>query len=82
MFTGLIREIGTVRALARTGGVTRLDVTAPGTAAGAAVGDSIAVDGICLTVTRLAGTGFSAEAAAETRRLTTLTTWRLSLIHI
>jgi len=76
MFTGLIREIGTLRAMVRSGGVTRLDVTAPRTAAAARVGDSIAVDGICLTVTRLAGRGFSVEAAAETRRLTTLTSWR------
>lgn len=76
MFTGLIREIGTVRALVRSGGVLRLDVAAPRTAAGAGLGDSIAVDGICLTVTRLNGGVFSVEAAAETSRLTTLKTWR------
>jgi riboflavin synthase len=76
MFTGLIREIGTVKALVRTGGVTRVDVSGPRTAAGAGVGDSIAIDGICLTVTRLNSRGFSVEAVSETIRLTTLKTWR------
>jgi len=76
VFTGLVREIGTLRRLARAGGVTRLEVEAPRTAARAAVGDSIAVDGICLTVTRLTARGFAADAAAETRRLTTLESWR------
>jgi len=76
MFTGLIREIGTIQALVRSGGVTRVEVAAPRTAAGAGVGDSIAIDGICLTVTRVSGRGFSVEAASETIRLTTLKTWR------
>jgi riboflavin synthase len=76
MFTGLIREIGTVKALVRTGGVTRVDVSGPRTAAGAGVGDSIAIDGICLTVTHLNSRGFSVEAVSETIRLTTLKTWR------
>ena len=49
MFTGLIREIGTLKRVARTGGVTRVEVRAPRTAAGARAGDSVAVDGICLT---------------------------------
>jgi riboflavin synthase len=46
MFTGLIREVGTVRSM--EGG--RLVLSAPETAAGAEIGDSIAVDGACLTV--------------------------------
>ena len=76
MFTGLVREIGTLRRAARAGGVVRLEIEGPETAARAAVGDSIAVDGICLTVTRLTRRGFTADAAAETRRLTTLAGWR------
>lgn len=76
MFTGLIREIGTVRRVARAGGGVRLEVDGPATAKNAAVGDSIAVDGICLTVTRLTSRGFAADAVAETVRLTTLKTWR------
>jgi len=76
MFTGLVREIGRLRSLAPAGGVVRLDIAAPGTAAGAAIGDSIAVDGICLTVTAVRGPVFQVEAATETRRLTTLRAWR------
>ena len=45
-------------------------------AASQASGDSIAVNGICLTVTAVVGRRFSVEAASETRRLTTLTHWR------
>ena len=76
MFTGLVREIGTVRRVSGAGGVVRLEIGGPETAACAKVGDSIAVDGICLTVTGLTRKGFTADAAAETRRLTTLATWR------
>ena len=46
MFTGIVRELGTVAAFDGS----RLVVTAPQTAAGAAVGDSVAVAGVCLTV--------------------------------
>lgn len=76
MFTGLIREIGTLQRVAPSGGVTRVEVRAPRTAAAACVGDSIAVDGICLTVTRTFAGGFAVDAAHETDRLTTLRTWR------
>jgi riboflavin synthase len=76
VFTGLIREIGTLKRVARTGGVTRVEVRAPRTAAGARAGDSVAVDGICLTVTRTFAGGFAVDAAHETGRLTTLETWR------
>ncbi len=76
MFTGLIREIGTLCAVAARGGVLRLTITAPVTADGLGVGDSVAVNGICLTAVRVEARGFTVEAAAETRRLTTLDTWR------
>lgn len=76
MFTGLIREIGTVRRIAPHGDVLAVTIAAPLTASGAALGDSIAVQGICLTVTALGKNTFTVEAAAETRRLTTLRTWR------
>jgi riboflavin synthase alpha subunit len=76
MFTGLIREIGRLRGMAPRGGVVRLDIEAPVIASTAGVGDSIAVGGICLTVTAVSGRVFSVEAAAETRRLTTLRNWR------
>jgi riboflavin synthase len=72
VFTGLIREIGTVRRVTRGS----LVVAAPRSAPGLAVGDSLAVDGICLTVTDVARDLVSMDAAAETRRVTTLASWR------
>lgn len=76
MFTGLIREIGTLRGMGSRRGVLRLDIDAPVIAGSAKLGDSIAVNGICLTVTGCRGSQFSVEAAVETRRLTTLESWR------
>ncbi len=76
MFTGLIREVGRLRGMTPGGGVVRLDIEAPATAGRAAVGDSIAVNGICLTVISKSGRVFSVEAASETKRLTTLRHWR------
>jgi len=46
MFTGIVRELGTVDAF----GGSRLVVAAPETAAGVAVGDSVSIAGVCLTV--------------------------------
>jgi riboflavin synthase len=84
MFTGLIREVGVLRAVrAAGGGVTRLDIRAPGTAPRLEVGDSVAVNGICLTVTGRSGATISVEAATETRRLTTLAGWRAGMrLHL
>lgn len=76
MFTGLIREIGTLKAVSPAGGVVRLQITAPQTARQLALGDSVAVNGICLTVVRKRGRDFNVEAVTETRRLTTLGSWR------
>jgi len=76
MFTGLIREIGKLKSKAPAGGVVRLRIEAPVLAASLGVGDSVAVNGICLTVTGIQGRIFSVEAATETMRLTTLSGWR------
>jgi len=76
MFTGLVREVGTLRAVARRGGITRLSVVAPACAPDLAPGDSLAVNGVCLTVTARAGAVVALEAVAETRRATTLAGWR------
>ena len=72
MFTGIVRERG--RIAAREGGAdgTRLVVEAPETAAGAGVGDSVAVNGCCLTVTSVADGRMSFDAVPETLRRTAL----------
>ena len=76
MFTGLIREIGTLRRLTGGSGLSRLEIRAPETARRLGEGDSLAVNGICLTVTGVRGDTVRVDAAAETRRVTTLTGWR------
>ena len=72
MFTGLIQEIGTVRALVPHGEGYALTVEMPRTAPDAALGDSIAINGACLTVTAVDGARVSMDAVAETIRRTTL----------
>ena len=71
MFTGIVEEIGTVRAIrgGRNGAV--LDIEASKVLEGTAVGDSIAVNGVCLTVTPGKG-HFTADAMPETLRRTSL----------
>ncbi len=74
MFTGLIREVGTV--VSREGGPAgvRLTIEAPSTAADAEVGDSIAIDGVCLTVVEAAGDTLAFDAVPETLARTSLET--------
>jgi riboflavin synthase len=72
MFTGIITEVGKVRSVARKGGAVAISVDAPQTAAELAVGDSVAVNGVCQTVTVVTEQAFSFEAVAETLRLTGL----------
>jgi riboflavin synthase len=77
MFTGLIEVVGSVGGLARSGGGGRLRVIVqwPDTAAPAA-GDSIAVDGACLTAVQPTPDGFEADLSPETLQRTLLGTLR------
>ena len=73
MFTGLIQHVGTLRSFAPVaGGGARLSVDVGALAAESKLGDSIAIDGCCLTVTELNGTTASFDAVPETLRRTTL----------
>jgi riboflavin synthase len=74
MFTGIVEGTGTVVALTRTGSGdgARLEVDAPWPPAELAVGDSVAVDGCCLTVVARTPGGFAADLVAETLRRTAL----------
>lgn len=70
MFTGLIQELGKIRSACRRGGGKTLDLA---TGMQALVpGESVAVDGVCLTVGRLLAGGFEAFASNETLERTTL----------
>lgn len=72
MFTGIVRERG--RVVAAEGGASglRLVVEAPETAAQAGVGDSVSIDGFCLTVVGVAEGRLTFDAVPETLRRTTL----------
>ncbi len=77
MFTGIIEEIGRVRAYRPLpGGGARLRIGCRTVLEGTKVGDSIAVDGVCLTVTELASDSFEVELQPVTLRRTALGTVR------
>ncbi len=72
MFTGIIENLGTIAALRSTGGEgRRISVDAGLDLSGSRIGDSIAVNGACLTVVELAGSRFAADVSPETMRRTT-----------
>jgi len=73
MFTGIIQAVGEIRSLEPRGGDVRLTVATGKLAMdGVVLGDSIAVNGVCLTAVSLDGPGFSADVSRETLSLTTL----------
>lgn len=72
MFTGIVETAGIVRALVHSDGAARLVVEAGDFLDGARIGDSIAVNGVCVTITRTGGPLFEADLGAETLRRTTL----------
>ena len=72
MFTGIVRELGTVESATGTAGALRLEIAAPTTAALTTPGDSVAVNGCCLTAVAVAGGVLAFDAVAETLARTTL----------
>jgi riboflavin synthase len=77
MFTGIIETTGSVAEVKTVGGDVRLTVRASALDWGQVqLGDSIATNGICLTVVENLGDGFRADVSRETLSLTTLGDWR------
>lgn len=72
MFTGIIQSLGKVKALAVRGDDAVLEIETRLTQSDTRVGDSIAVNGACLTVTSLTARGFTADVSAESLGRTTL----------
>ena len=72
MFTGIVEEIGRVKAIKRGTSSVTLAVEAPYVMQGTQVGDSIATNGVCLTVTTMSPTGFTADVMPETVNRTSL----------
>lgn len=72
MFTGLVQELGTVAAMEPHADALRLSIRAPRTVAAAELGDSIAINGVCLTVADLSGEVFCADVMQESLDRTAL----------
>jgi riboflavin synthase len=72
MFTGIIEELGKVRSIERRGEGARLVVEARTVTEGTQEGDSIAVNGVCLTAIEVRGDSFAADGSRETLQRSTL----------
>ena len=72
MFTGIVEELGRVRAITHADGGARLELSCTVVIDDAAIGDSIAVNGCCLTVVELGDGWWAADAQIETLDRTTL----------
>ena len=72
MFTGIVEEVGKMKSLAITGTSGKIAIRAKKVLEGTKIGDSIAVNGICLTVVSLQPDGFTADVMAETVRRSSL----------
>ena len=83
MFTGIIEELGTIRGVSLTKDGGELQIAATTVLGGTKLGDSIAVNGTCLTVTKLGKDGFTAFVMAESLRRTNLGSLkRGSVVHL
>ena len=72
MFTGLITELGSVQAISRGESSAVFTITAPESVKGLALGDSISVNGTCLTATSNSEDAFTADVMIQTLSLTSL----------
>jgi riboflavin synthase len=66
VFTGIVEAVGELRMLRRSGGKAELVIEAPALVAGTRIGDSVAVNGTCLTVTEIGAQALHFEAVRET----------------
>jgi riboflavin synthase len=76
MFTGLIQDIGKIQSVERKGEGIRLTISTQLDLSHTKIGDSISLDGACLTVVGLSGRALTVDASPETLRRTTLLTVR------
>ena len=72
MFTGIVEEIGEIKAIHKAGNLICLDVKAKRVVRGAKHGDSISVNGVCLTLTKINSNTLSFDMMKETIKCTTL----------
>ena len=79
MFTGIIEEMGAITVLKKTLAGTRLTILASAVMGDLKIGDSVSVDGICLTVVSRSERDFSVEVSPETLSVTTLGNFAVGL---
>jgi riboflavin synthase len=72
MFTGLIAELGSVTAITKGETSAVFSINSPALISEIKLGDSVAVNGVCLTATSLSSTGFTADVMVQTLSLTSL----------
>ena len=72
MFTGLIGELGSITAIEKGESSAVFTINAPKLISEIAVGDSVSVNGVCLTATAISGTSFTADVMIQTLSLTSL----------
>lgn len=75
MFTGIVESVGNVNSVQTSADHARIAITAPEILEGVSIGDSIAVEGVCLTVVAHDESTFEIEAVSETLARTSLRTW-------
>ena len=72
MFTGLIAELGRITAIEKGESSAVFTIAAPALISQIALGDSVAVNGVCLTATSIEGEGFTADVMVQTLAVTSL----------
>ena len=79
MFTGIVEEIGTVKSLTAAFPAARLSVSAKKILEDIKIGDSIAIDGVCLTVVDFNSNSFEVDVQQETVRLTRVSSYKTGM---
>ncbi|MCF7811115.1 riboflavin synthase [bacterium] len=77
MFTGLIEEVGVITAILIKGGNSLLSIKAETVCDDLKLGDSVAINGVCLTVIELKRDGFIVEASSHTVKQCTIHSWQI-----
>ena len=72
MFTGIVEELGTIRSIRRGAASAVLSIGAEAVLSDLRIGDSVAVNGVCLTATGVDGSGFTADVMHETLQRSSL----------
>lgn len=75
MFTGIVEAVGRVARVSRSGGVQHTEIICTKVMDDIVLGDSVALDGVCQTVTARTAESFTFDSVAETLRLTTIGSW-------